>query len=334
MFRRKDRTAAPHPQAPALTPVELWNRGAWPNVDVVGESYHEAEIRRVLGPVTEHGTEKVCQARLVPEPNNPHDPNAVAVMIGSDLVGYLARDLATAYQPMLLGLASVGKEAVIPCRIYANNATDWETRRSYLFAQVRVTLDEPHLCLPANGFPSTPHAFLEQGSALQLQKESEHMDVLRRYIGTKGERWVVATLHRAAELRGKKPVVELRVDGELIGELTPAMSEHFLTTIEAVEALGKTLAAKVLLRGNQLKIEAALYGQRAHELSAEWIAQNVTPDPQPPAPTTTPRALRFNPPPGWPTPPPGWTPPAGWQPAADWPPAPAGWNFWIEGDAR
>lgn len=41
-------------------------------------------------------------------------------------------------------------------------------------------------------------------------------------------------------------------------------------------------------------------------------------------------AVRWNPPPGWPTPPPGWTPPAGWQPPTDAPPAPPGWVFWEE----
>lgn len=40
--------------------------------------------------------------------------------------------------------------------------------------------------------------------------------------------------------------------------------------------------------------------------------------------------MRFNSPPGWPTPPPGWMPPAGWQPNPAWPPAPAGWVFYVE----
>lgn len=39
--------------------------------------------------------------------------------------------------------------------------------------------------------------------------------------------------------------------------------------------------------------------------------------------------IRFNPPPGWPTPPPGWTPPEGWTPDPSWPPAPPGWQFWA-----
>jgi len=39
--------------------------------------------------------------------------------------------------------------------------------------------------------------------------------------------------------------------------------------------------------------------------------------------------MRFNPPPGWPTPPEGWKPPAGWKPDPSWPPPPPGWQLWL-----
>ena len=39
--------------------------------------------------------------------------------------------------------------------------------------------------------------------------------------------------------------------------------------------------------------------------------------------------MRFNSPPGWPTPPPGWTPPAGWRPDPSWPDPPEGWRLWL-----
>jgi hypothetical protein len=45
--------------------------------------------------------------------------------------------------------------------------------------------------------------------------------------------------------------------------------------------------------------------------------------------------MRFNPPPGWPTPPEGWTPPPGWNPDPAWPAPPPGWRLFLpdEGDA-
>jgi hypothetical protein len=57
-------------------------------VEVVGEQYYPKEIRKLFGecglPITPAGNvleDEVCC--LMPEPWNPHDPNAVAVMVGS-----------------------------------------------------------------------------------------------------------------------------------------------------------------------------------------------------------------------------------------------------------
>lgn len=42
--------------------------------------------------------------------------------------------------------------------------------------------------------------------------------------------------------------------------------------------------------------------------------------------------MRFNPPPGWPTPPEGWTPPPGWNPDPAWPAPPPGWHLFVPDD--
>jgi hypothetical protein len=42
--------------------------------------------------------------------------------------------------------------------------------------------------------------------------------------------------------------------------------------------------------------------------------------------------MRFNPPPGWPTPPEGWTPPPGWNPDPAWPAPPHGWRLFVPDD--
>ena len=39
--------------------------------------------------------------------------------------------------------------------------------------------------------------------------------------------------------------------------------------------------------------------------------------------------MRFNSPPGWPSPPAGWVPPTGWQPDPSWPLPPEGWQLWL-----
>lgn len=69
--------------------------------DIVGESHYQDALSRIAGPKTEEGVEWYCEAELRPEPSNPHDRNAVAVMIQGLKVGYLAREDAMAWKRAL-----------------------------------------------------------------------------------------------------------------------------------------------------------------------------------------------------------------------------------------
>jgi Protein of unknown function (DUF2510) len=95
-------------------------------IEVVGETYRAKDIRRVFEeagmPVTERGvTLKSVRCILVPEPWNEHDPNAVAVMIGQNHVGYLAADLAASYTDGLQRIARLGRLATGEARIWVKS---------------------------------------------------------------------------------------------------------------------------------------------------------------------------------------------------------------------
>ena len=320
---------------PELTPFQLWSQGAWPTREVVGEAYRSDSIRtlfprrRLSGG---HDLEKT--ARLVPEPRNPHDANAVAVVVDKVVVGYLARDEAAKYQRVLLDLNRAGLDAIVPCTIhgYEFEETDYDRRgrpvTTVTFqAQARIVLDEWYRCRPVNPAPPN-HALLPVGASLQVQKEEDHQDVLRRYLNTNGECWAYATLHviEGGTARAPKQVVELRIDGARVGQLTPASSAHYVPTINALRAVGTTTAAQVIVKGNTIKVEVVLHAARAHDLGDAWVREHTRSD----APASQLVRWQFNPAPGWPTPPPEWVPDDQWRPPADWPPAPAGWRFWIE----
>lgn len=73
-----------------------WPR-AWPGVDLVGESYSRADIAALV----QNGvapTLAFLALTLFPEPDNPHDPNAVAVLHRDVKLGHLSRDHALAYR--------------------------------------------------------------------------------------------------------------------------------------------------------------------------------------------------------------------------------------------
>lgn len=90
-------------------------------VDVVGESAYQGTLEIIAGGRTHDGaSERDHTALLLPEPTNQYDSWAVRVVVvpyaastGSGLVGYLSREDAVAYRPLIDRLAAVGR--VVAC---------------------------------------------------------------------------------------------------------------------------------------------------------------------------------------------------------------------------
>lgn len=57
--------------------------------EIVGESFYQKELNRIVGPKTEESVEITKEAQLKRDLNNQHDKNAVAVRIDGLTVGYL-----------------------------------------------------------------------------------------------------------------------------------------------------------------------------------------------------------------------------------------------------
>ena len=66
--------------------------------EVVGESYHQDALAKICGGHCEDGHELETTALLVPESDNPHDANAVAVYIDGEKVAHLSRADALDYR--------------------------------------------------------------------------------------------------------------------------------------------------------------------------------------------------------------------------------------------
>jgi ssDNA-binding Zn-finger/Zn-ribbon topoisomerase 1 len=83
-------------------------------LDVVGESHYQPALERMAGGRTNVGARHPDHmAVLLPEPTNEWDPNAVRVLLvaGSSaaLVGYLSREDAIAYRPVIDRVAERGE---------------------------------------------------------------------------------------------------------------------------------------------------------------------------------------------------------------------------------
>lgn len=82
-------------------------------VEVVGESHYQ-DVFRALRAKSDEREQGVI---LAPEPDNPYDPNAVAVQtFQGEILGYLKREDAARYQPTLLHLTAEGKTAICAAR--------------------------------------------------------------------------------------------------------------------------------------------------------------------------------------------------------------------------
>jgi hypothetical protein len=88
-------------------------------LEVVGESYRQETLWKIVGGHRPNRVEFDTHAILLPDGQNEHDPNAIEVLINFELVGYLSRSDAAAYRPGLLRLMQnsengfVALEAVI-----------------------------------------------------------------------------------------------------------------------------------------------------------------------------------------------------------------------------
>jgi hypothetical protein len=125
-MRASARTLSPLADVVAAATLEEPRYPLDEQVEVVGETYRAKDIRQVFKdagmPITESGvTLKSVRCILVPEPWNEHDPNAVAVMVGQNHVGYLAADLAASYTNGLLSIARLGSLATGEARIWAKS---------------------------------------------------------------------------------------------------------------------------------------------------------------------------------------------------------------------
>jgi len=81
-------------------------------VRVVGVSHYQDALTEVVGRAGADRVRQAITARLEPEPTNPHDANAIRVLVDERPVGYLSRDDALRYGPAVRLLRDHGRVLV------------------------------------------------------------------------------------------------------------------------------------------------------------------------------------------------------------------------------
>ena len=80
---------------------------------VAGTPHYQDELAAAAGPKRPGGVEDRRRFALVAEPDNPHDPQAIAVVLeGGGKVGYLPREEAERYGRLMDAVAARGRRPV------------------------------------------------------------------------------------------------------------------------------------------------------------------------------------------------------------------------------
>ena len=87
-------------------------------LQVVGESNYQGTLERLAGGRSADGVaQPYHMAALVPEPRNRYDRNAISIRVGGQVVGYLSREDAVAYGPVVRWAQAQGRYIAANARL-------------------------------------------------------------------------------------------------------------------------------------------------------------------------------------------------------------------------
>jgi hypothetical protein len=258
-------------------------------LSVVGESFYQEALHTVAGgrafgyDFDEHYPVTVV---LFPEPENPHDTNAVRIDVlqrdRSLKVGYLSREVAKAYQPILLELRKKGSLGTCPGHV---------TGGGQKYYGIYLHLAPPDLLF--SDVPAGPDlSFFKVGEsevvfkaewACTVTREEDHQDVLTEYNPIRdGELTpIVATLGFCEINKGKyigDRAIEVSIGGKRVGELTRSMTDRYAELIDVVHRRGLTATCEGFVTRDPrrgLQVELAMPKDPARP-SLAGVAQRLT----------------------------------------------------------
>lgn len=258
-------------------------RKDWCNQKVTGVSFYRSTLRQILTTVPSTTGSDVTDrvyyfpVTIVLEPDNPHDNQALSVRWNDQPIGHIPRADNAAYFPEFARLLASGCDAVTYARLWTSDPTANDPQVS-----MHVAIEKPGSIVPINNPPAEKWVLLPHGTATQVTKESDHFDVLQAYVPRGGTGLFLVSLHCVPRgVKTQKMGIEVRLDGQRIGELTDTSSAKFLPAVEHFDGLGLTTACKATLKGSALSAEVVLHAERAAELNAEMLT-NPRVSPLPP----------------------------------------------------
>ncbi|MFR9774288.1 TerD family protein [Nocardia sp. SC052] len=262
-----------HIEHPIGSAYRLWGQNrSWHGYELTIEEEYLPAIRSLYPPELPDRNDGLSpEVQLIPEPDSLQGPWAVSVRTGGRTIGYLDADTARNWAVVLRRIIASGFLPATSSKIWVREYDDWEGGLE-LHANVLIGLEDPALAIPVNDPPNSAYTLLPRSGIVQVTKEHEHFDALLKFVPEGGIGLLVVTLHEnTAESSRAKPHVEVRIDGERIGQLTPQMSQRFLPMIRHLESRGLVTACWGEITGSAVAAKVRIDAIKANEASPDVL---------------------------------------------------------------
>lgn len=240
--------AQPRPLPPSTVRLSAAGRLA-----VVGESHYQPALHLAADGAAVQGIENAVRTwcALVPEPENRYDGRAVRVdcltSYGAVTVGYLARELARGYQPVLRTIPP-GVVGICPGMIMGGGAK---------FYGIWLSVADPTSLLMTSQ-PSTAQVVVDPDQSVAVTGEQDfHAALATLHGGGSGPVRRYASLRPVAVTRGKhagEHTLEVVIGDQVVGQLTQTMGQRYLPMFPA----GSTRCCEAAITPGEKRYEVTL----------------------------------------------------------------------------
>lgn len=261
--------------SPTTYPLWTYMRSPWANCEVAYAPRDPFAIDH-LCPGTRLRS-KACDVELVPEAKS-HDADVTfAVMFDGHILGHLSTETKKLWDQPLRRIVSSGLIAVtsgvidiIQQRIWGDLDPSRDAERR-MDVHLSIALDDPHTALPVNDPPSVAYTLLPRSGIVQVSKPEQ--SALSRHVPGSGYGMAFATLREQKNTPpNKAPLIEVWIDADRIGMLTPNMSREFLPAVRHFDSRDLVTACWADITRSGIRIKARLDVARSDELSDTFLS--------------------------------------------------------------
>lgn len=259
---------------PRIPHYPIATLGSVERLEVKGGYYRRPRLQAMFATEQARDNQEFhVNVTLVPEPDNPYSAlgTAVSVRYKDRVIGYLPDGQSVRFA-QLRRVAASGYDAATQMRVWTHKTRDGQ--RDFWMS---LELPHPDYLLPLNDPPADGFVILPTGTKVQVTKESDHADYLTDFVPPSGKGQILVSLHRFETGKTKTwEAIEVRLDGERIGELSKVSSEKFIPTVRHFDDVGLTTMARATIEGSSIAAEVTLYAAKAFEVDEELLETEET----------------------------------------------------------